>query len=119
MRGRDPAASLYLTLQHRYDDDMWLGNHTGYGQVAGTKSSAKEIHDIYEGLKKSYLTDFDALLSGYAPNADAVQAAGVIARDLRTKSTMKPGSFFWGMNPSSIVASLHSTSNSLVQSLTQ
>jgi pyridoxine kinase len=76
---------------------MKLGNHTGYRQVAGTKSSAKEIHDIYQGLKQSYLTDFDVLLSGYAPSADAVQAVGVIARDLRTKTAMKPGSFFWGM----------------------
>jgi pyridoxine kinase len=64
--------------------------------VAGTKSSAQEIHDIYEGLKRSYLTDFDVLLSGYAPSADAVQAVGVIARDLKTKAAMKPGSFFWG-----------------------
>jgi pyridoxine kinase len=76
---------------------MKLGNHTGYRQVTGTKSSAKEIHDIYQGLKQSYLTDFDVLLSGYAPSADAVQAVGVIARDLRTKTAMKPGSFFWGM----------------------
>ena len=79
---------------------MKPGNHTGYRQVAGTKSSAKEIHDIYEGLQRSYLTDFDVLLSGYAPSADAVQAVGVIARDLRTKSTMKPGSFFWGAQKS-------------------
>ena len=72
------------------------GNHTGYGQVAGTKSSVKEIQDIYEGLQRSYLTNFDVLLSGYAPSADAVQAVGVIGRDLRTKAAMKPGSFFWG-----------------------
>jgi pyridoxine kinase len=77
-------------------DNTRLGNHTGYRQVRGTKASAREIHDIYEGLKQSYLTDFHALLSGYAPSADAVQAVGVIARDLRTKATMKPGSFFWG-----------------------
>jgi|ERR1700722_2085502 pyridoxine kinase len=79
---------------------MEPGNHTGYRQVAGTKSSAEEIHDIYQGLKRSYLTDFDVLLSGYAPSADAVQAVGVIARDLRIKATMKPGSFFWGMQGS-------------------
>jgi pyridoxine kinase len=76
---------------------MEPGNHTGYRQVAGTKSSAEEIHNIYQGLKRSYLTDFDVLLSGYAPSADAVQAVGVIARDLRTKAAMTPGSFFWGM----------------------
>jgi pyridoxine kinase len=83
-------------------DNRGSGNHTGYRQVAGTKASAKEIHDIYEGLKRSYLTDFHALLSGYAPSADAVQAVGVIARDLQTASAVKPGSFFWGtQRPSS------------------
>ena len=71
------------------------GNHTGYRQVKGTKASAEEIHDIYDGLRQSYLTDFDMLLSGYSPNAETVQAVGVIARDLRFKSTHKPGSFFW------------------------
>ena len=72
------------------------GNHTGYRQVKGTKASAQEIRDIYDGLRQSYLTDFDVLLSGYAPGAEAVEAVGVIARDLRFKSTTKPGSFFWG-----------------------
>jgi hypothetical protein len=80
-----------------HDDNIEPGNHTGYRQVAGTKSSAEEIHDIYQGLKRSYLTDFDVLLSGYAPSADAVQAVSVIAHDLRAKAAMKPGSFFWGM----------------------
>ncbi len=59
----------------------------------------EEINKIYEGLKQSYLMDFDALLSGYAPSAEAVEAIGMIGRDLRTRATMKPGSFFWGMTP--------------------
>jgi pyridoxine kinase len=71
------------------------GNHTGYRQFKGTKASAQEIRDIYDGLRQSYLTDFDVLLSGYAPSAEAVEAVGVIARDLRFKSMNKPGSFFW------------------------
>ena len=73
-----------------------LGNHTGYRQFKGTRASADEIRDIYEGLKQSNLTDFDVMLSGYAPSAEAVEAVGSIARDLRFKSSMKPGSFFWG-----------------------
>ncbi|KAF7502653.1 hypothetical protein GJ744_005407 [Endocarpon pusillum] len=75
------------------------GNHTGYRQVRGTKASAQEIRDIYDGLCQSYLTDFDMLLSGYSPNAETVQAVGVIARDLRFRSTNKPGSFFWVLDP--------------------
>ena len=71
------------------------GNHTGYHQVKGTKASAGEIREIYDGLCQSHLTDFDMLLSGYAPSAEAVEAVGVIARDLKFRSANKPGSFFW------------------------
>ncbi|MCJ1347501.1 putative pyridoxal kinase [Peltigera leucophlebia] len=73
-----------------------FSNHTGYGQFKGTKASAQDIQDIYQGLKNSSLTDFDVLLSGYAPSADAVKAVGAIARDLKLNATTKPGSFFWG-----------------------
>ena len=77
---------------------MWviIGNHLGYRQVRGTRATADEIREIYEGLKQSYLTDFDMMLSGFAPNADAVGAVGAIARDLKLQSSTKPGSFFWG-----------------------
>jgi pyridoxine kinase len=74
------------------------GNHTGYGQFKGTKATAQEIRDIYDGLCQSNLTDFDMLLSGYLPSAETVEAVGVIARDLRFKATNKPGSFFWGVS---------------------
>ena len=72
------------------------GNHTGYGQVKGMKSSAKEISALYQGLCQNYLTDFDVLLSGYAPSAAAVEAVGEIGMDLQRKSSKRPGSFFWG-----------------------
>ena len=72
------------------------GNHTGYQQFKGTKTSAEEISDLYTGLKQSYLTDYDALLSGYAPSAEAVEAIGAIARDLKLRASTKAGSFFWG-----------------------
>ena len=72
------------------------GNHTGYGQVKGTKSSAKEILALYLGLCQNDLTDFDVLLSGYAPSAAAVEAVGEIGMDLQRKSSRGPGSFFWG-----------------------
>ena len=76
---------------------MIAGNHTGYGQVKGTKTSARELLDLYEGLQQSSLTDFDVLLSGYTPSADAVKVVGTIANDLRYKAKGKPGSFFWGI----------------------
>ena len=78
--------------------DIYLsGNHTGYKQFKGTKTSADEISQLYAGLKQNYLTDFDVMLTGYAPNAEAVEAIGAIARDLKLQSSTKAGSFFWGI----------------------
>ena len=72
------------------------GNHTGYKQFKGTKASAADIRELYEGLKQSHLNDFDMMLSGYAPGAEAVNAIGSIARDLKYNASLKSGSFFWG-----------------------
>ncbi|KAI9720447.1 MAG: hypothetical protein M1812_002953 [Candelaria pacifica] len=74
-------------------------NHTGYKQVKGTKTSSEEIRDLYDGLKQSYLDDYDMMLSGYIPSAEGVDAVGSIARDLKLKSGMKTGSFFWVLDP--------------------
>lgn len=75
------------------------GNHLGYGQVKGTRATASEITDLYEGLTQSNLDDFQMMLSGYLPGAAAVEAAGKIGRDLKYKATMNPGSFFWVLDP--------------------
>ncbi|KAL1633158.1 proliferating cell nuclear antigen [Neofusicoccum ribis] len=74
-------------------------NHTAYKQVKGRKTPADEILELYEGLKQSYLNNFDVLLSGYMPSAEAVQAVGKIGRDLRFNASGKPGSFFWVLDP--------------------
>lgn len=76
-----------------------FSNHLGYRQAKGTKATASEISDLYQGLKDSYLDEFDMMLTGYLPGAAAVEAVGSIARDLKYKSTMKPGSFFWILDP--------------------
>lgn len=39
------------------------------------------------------------LLSGYLPGAASIEAVGTIARTLKYKATMKPGSFFWVLDP--------------------
>ena len=39
------------------------------------------------------------MLSGYLPGAASVEAVGAIARDLKYKATMEPGSFFWVLDP--------------------
>ncbi|KAI9784173.1 MAG: putative pyridoxal kinase [Geoglossum umbratile] len=73
-------------------------NHTGYGQFRGFKTSAAQISEVYEGLKDSYLDDFDVMLSGYIPGAEAVKAVGGIAADLKRRAK-GPGSFFWVLDP--------------------
>lgn len=78
---------------------MGIGNHTGYRQFKGTRTTAEEIKALYEGLCENNLTDFDVMLSGYAPSAAAVEAIGAIAHDLQRKAADRPGSFFWGVSP--------------------
>ncbi|GJN73176.1 putative pyridoxal kinase [Purpureocillium lilacinum] len=64
-----------------------------------TKVSAKEITDLYDGLRQSYLDDFDMMLSGYIPGAEAVVAVGNIAKELKVKNRDAPGRFFWVLDP--------------------
>lgn len=71
-------------------------NHLAYRQVKGRKTPADEILELYEGLKQSYLNDFNVMLSGYVPSAEGVEAVGKIGRDLKHEASLKPGSFFWG-----------------------
>jgi pyridoxine kinase len=75
------------------------GNHTGYRQWKGSKVSAQEVIDLWDGLKQSYLDDFDMMLSGYIPGAATVDAVGQIVEELKTKAKSKPGSFFWVLDP--------------------
>ncbi|KAF2674798.1 pyridoxal kinase [Microthyrium microscopicum] len=74
-------------------------NHTGYRQIKGTKTTADQISDLYEGLKQSSLVNFDMMLSGYIPSAEAVEAVARIGRELRLQASIKPGSFFWVLDP--------------------
>ncbi|KAK4239696.1 proliferating cell nuclear antigen [Achaetomium macrosporum] len=76
-----------------------FSNHTGYRQWTGSKVSAQEITELYQGLKQSYLDDFDMMLSGYVPGAPALEAVGQIGQELKRKAKSKPGSFFWVLDP--------------------
>jgi len=73
-----------------------FSNHTGYRQWQGTKSTAQEITALYEGLQSAYLDDFDMMLSGYIPGAEAVNAVGAIAKALKEKNREN---FFWVLDP--------------------
>lgn len=63
------------------------------------RTSPSEITDLFEGLKQSHLDDFDMMLSGYVPGAEALEAVGQIARKLKNAATLSPGSFFWVLDP--------------------
>jgi pyridoxine kinase len=76
-----------------------IGSHTGYGQVKGTKLTAQEITDLWDGLKQSHLDSFDMMLSGYVPGAAGVEAVGQIAKELKANAASTPGSFFWVLDP--------------------
>ncbi|KAK2004600.1 pyridoxal kinase [Colletotrichum falcatum] len=78
-----------------------FSNHTGYRQWKGSKVSAQEIRELFEGLRQSYLDDFDMMLSGYIPGAEAVVAVGDIAQELKRERVAAgtPGSFFWVLDP--------------------
>ncbi|KAL5335110.1 Ribokinase-like protein [Aspergillus crustosus] len=76
-----------------------FSNHAGYRQLKGTRATADEIRSLYEGLCQSNLTDFDVMLSGYAPSAAAVEAVNAIGQDLKRKAADRPGSFFWVLDP--------------------
>ncbi len=86
-------------LNHLRPNLARAGNHTGYRQWTGSRVSAQEITDLYQGLKQSYLDDFDMMLSGYVPGAAALEAVGQIGQELKQKAQSKPGSFFWVLDP--------------------
>ena len=75
------------------------GNHTGYGQFKGTRTTADQIQELYAGLEQSDLANFDMMLTGYIPGAEAVSIVGQIAHQLKEKSASRPGSFFWVLDP--------------------
>ncbi|KAK2591504.1 putative pyridoxal kinase [Conoideocrella luteorostrata] len=70
-----------------------------YRQWTGTKATAQDITDLYNGLRQSYLDDFDMMLSGYVPGAEAVVAVGKIAKELKENNKDSPSNFFWVLDP--------------------
>ena len=80
-------------------DELVTGNHVGYRRFKGRKSTPEEIAELYAGLKDARLDNFDMMLSGYCPSAAVVEEVGKIARELRTRASTKPGSFFWVLDP--------------------
>ncbi|CAK4030801.1 pyridoxal kinase [Lecanosticta acicola] len=74
-------------------------NHVAYKTVKGRKTTPEEVAELYEGLKKARLANFDMMLSGYCPSAALVEEVGKIGRDAKLRTSTKPGSFFWVLDP--------------------
>ncbi len=74
-----------------------FSNHTGYGQWKGTRTSASEITELYEGLEQSELDEFDVMLTGYIPGVEAVKAVCDIARAQKARG--RDNGVFWVLDP--------------------
>ncbi|CCH42002.1 Pyridoxamine kinase [Wickerhamomyces ciferrii] len=73
-------------LQYRgWDVDalntVQFSNHPGYGTFKGTRSSADDLKEIYQGLNEIG-TSYDAVLTGYIPGDEGLKAVGEICKDL-------------------------------------
>lgn len=91
------AASFPLQCQG-WDVDVMntvnFSNHTGYGSVRGTKTTAAELSELYEGLTNIGIT-YDAYLTGYVPGAEALDAVGRIGMDMKRRNPQ----LLWLLDP--------------------
>jgi pyridoxine kinase len=80
------AATFPLQLQG-WDVDalnsVQFSNHTGYGVFTGTRTTGEELTNIYENGLKKVGFEYDAILTGYVPSAEAVRAVGKIGQDIK------------------------------------
>ncbi|KAK9325023.1 Ribokinase-like protein [Lipomyces orientalis] len=96
------ASTLPLQLLH-WDVDVLntvsFSNHTGYTQWRGDRHSAQHIRDIYTGLKMNTLTDYDVVVTGYIPGAEAVREVGAVVQELRRDNAELGREIVWILDP--------------------
>ncbi|KAF5379520.1 hypothetical protein D9615_006506 [Tricholomella constricta] len=75
-----------------YDVDVvntvHFSNHAGYGRSGGTKATAAELNDVFEGMERNELMAPTRLLTGitppcYVPSAEGLSAVAALARRLK------------------------------------
>lgn len=54
----------------------------GYARAGGTKTSADELRSIFEAMQTNELMNPSRLLTGYIPNAEALEAVKELAERL-------------------------------------
>ncbi|GMM31003.1 putative pyridoxal kinase [Martiniozyma asiatica (nom. inval.)] len=75
-----------------------FSNHTGYGSWTGTCTTADQLHQIYQGLKKID-AHYDGLLTGYVNGSEALRAVGEICIDIKNKENEKRRKLTWLLDP--------------------
>ncbi|CDR38012.1 CYFA0S01e20164g1_1 [Cyberlindnera fabianii] len=71
-----------------------FSNHTGYGSVSGSKTTASELREVYEGLK-AIEVEYDAFLTGYVPSAEALEEVCLIGHELKARNP----NLLWLLDP--------------------
>ncbi|KAJ7272597.1 bud site selection protein 16 [Mycena haematopus] len=65
-----------------------FSNHSGYGRLGGTKTTAAELTEIFQGLERNQLLLPSRLLTGYIPGAEGLLVVADLVEKLRSE---KPG----------------------------
>ncbi|KAK9451629.1 Ribokinase-like protein [Limtongia smithiae] len=78
-----------------------FSNHTGYTQWRGERMTAAQVREIYEGLKMNTLTDYNVVLTGYIPGAQAVLEVGAVVDELKSDNAAVAGRapLIWVLDP--------------------
>ncbi|KAF9497805.1 Ribokinase-like protein [Pleurotus eryngii] len=60
-----------------------FSNHSGYGRLGGTRTTAAELKSIFDGLKQNELLTQKRLVTGYVPGAEGLSAVRDLVRALK------------------------------------
>ncbi|KAG1738995.1 Ribokinase-like protein [Suillus lakei] len=63
-----------------------FSNHTGYGLFGGTRASAEELASIFKTMDGAGLLSPHRLLTGYIPNAAALEVVKELAQKLKSRN---------------------------------
>ncbi|OAX36540.1 bud site selection protein 16 [Rhizopogon vinicolor AM-OR11-026] len=63
-----------------------FSNHTGYARFAGTRTSAEELASIFKSMDETGLLAPRRLLTGYIPNAAALEVIRNLAQKLKSNN---------------------------------
>ncbi|XP_014776361.1 pyridoxal kinase [Octopus bimaculoides] len=67
-------------------NSVQLSNHTGYQYFKGQVLGAKEIDELYEGLKLNKLNSFSFILTGYMASKSFLEKVGEAIREMKQEN---------------------------------